>query len=183
MKTTVFGCALLLSLLPALAAAQQDMPMPKPGPEHKALAMDLGTWDANVEMWMEPGQPPAVSKGTEVNTLGPGGLWLLTSFKSEMMGAPFEGHGFTGYEPAKKVYVSGWIDSMTTTASLGESTFDAASRTMTGWMDSVGPDGKPVKMKSVVKYEGDDKRVFTMSMPGPDGKDMTTMRITYTRRK
>jgi hypothetical protein len=34
-----------------------------------------------------------------------------------------------------------------------------------------------------VVYTDPDTRVFTMSMPGPDGKDMEMMKITYKRRK
>ena len=40
------------------AAVAQDMPMPKPGPEHKLFDMDAGTWDATVETFMAPGAPP-----------------------------------------------------------------------------------------------------------------------------
>ena len=54
------------------AAVAQDMPMPKPGPEHKVLELDVGTWDATVEMFMVPGAPPTVSQGTETSTLGCG---------------------------------------------------------------------------------------------------------------
>ena len=64
-----------------------------------------------------------------------------------------------------------------------EATWDAASKTMNGTM--VAPDGQggTAKMRSTVVYTPDGKRVFSMFMPGPDGKEMPTMRITYTRRK
>jgi hypothetical protein len=164
-------------------AAAMGMPMPKPGPEHALLAKDVGTWDATVESFMEPGKPPMVSKGVETTTLGPGGLWTITSFKSEMMGLPFEGHGTNGYDPAKKVFVGTWIDSMSTYPMVGESKWDEATKSAVGSMEGPGPDGKPMKMTTRMKLEGDDKRVFEMGMTGPDGKDVTTMRITYTRRK
>jgi len=38
-------------------------------------------------------------------------------------------------------------------------------------------------MRSTVVYTPEGKRVFSMFMSGPDGKEMPTMRITYTRRK
>jgi hypothetical protein len=195
MRTTAFCFVMALGLAALGAADDKDkkgaatadpamsMPMPKPGPEHAMLAKDVGTWDAKVESWMEPGKPPTVSAGTEVTTMGPGGLWTITTFKSTMMGQPFEGHGTNGYDPAKKVFVGTWIDSMSTYPMIGESTWNEATKSAVGWMEGPGPDGKPMKMKTVVKNEGDDKRVFEMSMPGPDGKDMTTMRITYTRKK
>jgi hypothetical protein len=46
------------------------------------------------------------------------------------------------------------------------------------------PDGSggTVKLRSTVEY-GAGKRVFSLYMPGPDGKEMPSMRITYTKRK
>jgi hypothetical protein len=163
----------------AAARAQEGPPMPKPGPEHELLKKDVGTWDATVEMG--PGAPP--TPGTETNTLGPGGLWLISDFKSSMMGTPFQGHGVSGWDPAKKKYVGTWVDSMTTSVAVIESTYDPAARTMTAWLDAPGPDGKPTRTKAVTQYKDDDTRVFTMYMPGPDGKEAPGMRITYKRRK
>jgi hypothetical protein len=165
----------------AMAWAQEGPPMPKPGPEHELLKKDVGTWDATVEMMM-PASPP--SKGTETSVLGPGGLWLLSDFKSEMMGVPFQGHGVTGWDPAKKKYVGVWVDSMSTSVSLTETTYDPATKTASGMLDGPpGPDGQPMKMKAVTEYKDDDTRVFTMYVKGPDGKEVPTMRITYKRRK
>jgi len=193
MKTIAVCCALALLATPAARAdhhetkkdaqAPAEMPMPKPGPEHEMLKADVGTWDAKVEMFMEPGKPPVVSPGSETNMLGGGGMWLVSHFKSEMMGQPFEGHGTFGWDPAKKAYVSTWVDSMSTSISFGEATHDAKSKTLTGWMETVGSDGKPMKMKTVSKWNADGTRTFDMMMPGPGGKDITTMRITYTKRK
>src|SRR5262245_9339444 len=80
------------------------MSAPQPGPEHQMLARDAGVWEATVESWMEPGKPPAVSKGVETNTMM-SGMWLLTEFKADFMGSPFQGHGVTGYDPIKKKFV------------------------------------------------------------------------------
>lgn len=179
-RTFVFA-ALLSAAAAASAQEGPPMPMPMPGPEHELLKKDVGTWDATVEMLMPPGAPPTA--GTETNTLGPGGLWLISDFKSSMMGAPFQGHGVSGWDPAKKKYVGTWVDSMTTSVALTESTYDPASKSITGWVDGPGPDGKPTRTKAVTQYKDDDTRVFTMYMPGPDGKDAPGMRITYKRRK
>ena len=43
----------------------QEMPVPKPGPEHQILKMDVGVWDATIESMMEPGGKPNVAKGVE----------------------------------------------------------------------------------------------------------------------
>src|SRR5436309_15335270 len=109
---------------PALRAqAPGAPPMPKPGPEHELFKQDAGTWDATVEAWMAPGAPPTTSKAVETNVLGCGGLCLVTEFKGDFGGTPFEGHGTSAYDSAKKKYVGSWTDSMSTGLMIGESTY------------------------------------------------------------
>jgi hypothetical protein len=176
-----FAAAFCLSLAAAVASAQGP-PAPKAGPEHEVLKSDVGTWDATVESYM-PGAPtPMTSKGTETNSLL-GGLWLVTDFKAEMMGTPFQGHGVTGYDPNKKKYVGTWVDTMSSGLLLSESSWDAATKTMTGTTEGPDMSGQVQKMKSVVTYKDPDTRVFTMSGTGPDGKDVKFMTITYKRKK
>jgi uncharacterized protein DUF1579 len=166
------------------AAAQQAMPMPKPGPEHMVLKQDEGTWDAVVEMFMGPGAPPVTSKGVETNVIGCGGLCLISDFKGEMApGQAFHGHGTAAWDPAKKKYVGSWTDSMSSGIAMSEATYDAAARTMTGYMEGPDASGKMARMKSVVEYKGANSRVFTMYMPGADGNEVPGMRITYTKKK
>jgi hypothetical protein len=172
--------ALASALVLSGTAAAQEMPMPKPGPEHKVLEvleMDAGAWEATVEMSMAPGAPPAVSKGTETNTMGCGGLCLISDFKSTMMGQPFHGHGTTTWDPAMKKYVGTWTDSMSQGISIGETSYDAVTKTATGFMEGPGMDGKRVKSKAVVQYKDANTRVMTMYMPGPDGKEVQMMKI------
>lgn len=177
----LYGLFLLFFTIPG---AGQDMPpMPKPGPEHAVLKNDEGIWDATVEMFM-PGAPPMTSKGVETNTIGCNGLCLITDFKGELMpGATFHGHGTTTYDVAKRKYVGSWTDSMSTGLAIAESTWDPASRTITGWMEGPDMTGKITKTKAVTEYKDPNKRVFTMYQPGLDGKDVAGMRITYVRRK
>ncbi len=169
----------------AQAGAPQGMPpMPKPGPEHAIFNEDAGTWDAVVETFMAPGAPPSTSKGVETDTIGCGGLCLITDFKGEMMpGMAFHGHGTSAWDPLKKKYVGAWTDSMSQGVAISEATWDPATRTMTAWMEGPDMSGKIVKMKSVSEYKSPGTRVFTMYGPGPDGKETMGMRITYTRRK
>ena len=182
------GCAvalLVLSVAPVAAqtGGQEMPPMPKPGPEHAVLKMDVGTWDAVVAMTPAPGAPVQKSKGVEVNTLGCGGLCLISDFKADMMGTPFHGHGTTVWDAAKKAYVGSWTDSMSTGLSLGQSTYDPATKKWSGWMEGPDMSGKIVKSRSVSEWKDANTRVFTMFAPGPDGKEMHVMTITSTRRK
>lgn len=177
-------------LAAATAFAQESRPsarpaapaMPTPGPEHAVLKDVAGSWDATVESFAAPGQPPMLSKGIETGTMV-GGFWLVSEFKSEMMGQTFLGRSTLGYDPAKKKYVSTWIDSMTPSLSVGESDYDAATKTFTGWTDGLDHRGQPTRFKTVTVFKDPATRISTMSMKAPDGKETTVMRITYTREK
>ena len=185
---TVLGVAGLALAQDKPAAAPP--PPPKPGPEHAIFKDVAGTWDAKIESFMVPGAPASVSSGTETTRVGCGGLCLITDFKGAfVMGppstpaTPFEGHGTETYDVAKKKYVGTWVDSMSTGLQVGESTYDAGTKTMTGWMEGPDMSGKVSKMKSTATLKDPNTRVFSMYSTGPDGKEALGMRITYTRRK
>ena len=174
----------VLTATTPIAAAQQAPPMPKPGPEHALFKIDVGAWDAVVEASQGPGAPPATSKGVEVNTIGCGGLCLISDFKGELMpGTPFHGHGVTTWDVVKKKYIGSWTDSMSQGLMIGESTWDPASKKATGTMEGPDMTGQVVKMRSVVEYLSDTSRVMTAFSQGPDGKEMQVLKITYTKQK
>jgi hypothetical protein len=187
MKLAAFvssGALMLCLAAPVVRAAQQaPPPPPKPGPAHEVLKMDVGTWDAIVESPAAPGAKPTTTKGVEVNRLGCGGLCLITDFKGEAMpGVPFQGHGVTTWDPAKKKYVGSWTDSMSQGLLIGETTWDPKAKKMSGSMEGPDMTGKITKMRSEVEYAGEGGRVMTAYAPGPDGKEMQVMKITYKRR-
>jgi hypothetical protein len=172
-----------MSLLASVTAAAQMPPMPKPGPDQEILARDAGTWDAVVET-AAPDGSKTFSKGTEVSTMGCGGMCLITDFSSEMMpGVPFKGHGLTAYDSTRKKYVGSWSDSMSNGIQESESAYDPASKSLTGWTQGVDSTGTAVKTKAVTSYPDADHRTMTMFVDGPDGKDLQVVKITYTRRK
>jgi len=182
-RLTLFAVGITLGLVSS-ARAQGMPPMPKPGPEHAVLKMDEGTWDAVVEITGPPGTPATTSKGVEVSTMGCGGLCLITDFKGDLMpGVAFQGHGTATYDSVAKKYVGSWTDSMSSGMATSEGTYDEATRKATSTMEARDMSGAMVKSRSVVEYPDADHRVMTMFAPTPDGKEMQTMRITYTRRK
>ena len=86
----------------------------------------------------------SVSKGTEVNTLLPGGLWLVSKFEGEFGGVKFEGRsGSSATTRRKKKYI-GTVDRLDDRQhmSLLEGEYDAKTKTMTYVGEGTGPDGK-----------------------------------------
>ena len=170
------------------ASKKPEMAMPAPptaGPFHAHLKMDEGVWDAVVRMQMDPKAPPMESKAVETNKIACNGLWLLSDVKGEFMGGPFEGHAITGYDPAKKKYVSVWVDSMGAYIATSEGECDASGKvlTMTGEMPDPMMTGKMVKHRDVLERKDADNRLFTSYMKGPDGKEVVSMTIIYKRKK
>jgi hypothetical protein len=168
--------------LAVVAAAQEMPPLPQPGPAHAVFKDIAGTWEARVETFMGPGEP-MVSTGVEKNRVGCGGLCLISDFEGSFMGTDFEGHGTETWDTGKKRYVGSWTDSMSTGLTLSESTYDPATKTMTGWME--GPDltGNVTKMKSVTTIKDADTHITEMHNIGADGSETLGMRITYTRKE
>jgi hypothetical protein len=175
--------ACLVALCPVISSAQEPE-MPKPGPEHALLAKDVGVWDADVKMFMDPTAPPQESKAVETNTMF-GDFFLKSEFKGDFGGMPFTGTGINGYDPFKKKYVGTWCDTFSPTMMLMEGTYDEKSGELTMTADTVDMTGKPAKAKMVTKHNPDGTRHFTMYMKseatGPDW--VKNMEVTYTRRK
>lgn len=176
--------ALFLSLATVAAGAglyafQDGMGMPAPSAEHKVLHRSIGTWDASMDAGM-----PEPAKGTMIVEAGPGEFTILTHFKADMGGMPFEGRGIDGYDPVKKKYVSMWVDSTIEAPMLMEGSWDEKTQTTTmyGEMRDMAS-GKMVKHKLVTKWTGNDQMDFIVSAPGADGKDVQAFSIKYTRKK
>lgn len=66
---------------------------------------------------------------------------------------------------------------------IGESTYDPATKTSTGWMEGADHTGTVMKMLAKIEWKGPETRVFTMYSQGPDGKQVEGMKITYTKGK
>ena len=198
MKMCRVTFALCAGMLMAGAVSAQDKPMSAeqkaqmeawqkfatPGEAHKALAGMVGTWDAEVTSWMDPRRPPEKSKGVSENRMVLGGRWVESKFTSTMMGMPFEGLGYTGYDNHKKKYMGTWTDNMSTAVMVSEGTMDAAGKvlTQTSTMDDFMT-GKPTTVKTTMKIVTPDQHVFEMWGPDPTGKNVKQMEIVYKRRK
>ncbi len=175
----------LLAVAGVATTAWSQAPAPEVTRWHKMLKDDAGVWDAEMKIWMQgPEAEPLVTKGVERNRMV-GDYWLVSDFTADLGGQEFTGHGQTGYDPVKKKFVGTWIDSMSASLSPMEGTYDEKTGELTMMMTSVDPvSGQEVKSKSVSKPKGQNARVFTMFMQGPDGGDtwVKSMELIYTRR-
>ena len=182
-KLTVTSLVATLLAIVHFAHAQEAPQMPQPTKEHAWLQKFAGTWDYEVEVFMEPGKPPMKAKGTEVARMI-GGFWVIGESQGDMGGMTFINVTTFGYDPGKKKYVGTAIDSGSSTLWQYEGTVDASGKLLT--FETEGPcpmrGGRMTKFRQVVEFKSNDQRVFTASSLGDDGK-WTTNVIVNSRRK
>ena len=155
-----------------------------PGENHKRLDDMAGTWDATTTVWMEPGKPSTTKGTTEIKWVL-GGRFLQQEFSGEMMGMPFNGMGFTGYDNFNKKYIGFWIDNSSTAMATMEGTADASGRviTMLGKSDDPGTGEHGKTMKYVARLVNKDRHVFEIYDLSRGDKETKVLEISYTRKK
>jgi len=144
------------------------------GPEHKELAKWVGNWDATMKMM---GMETKCSASYKMDL---GGLWLSSSFEGDLGGVKFSGRGMDTFDPAKKKYVSVWIDSFSAAPMILEGAYDEKTKELVLAGEGPGEGGKNIKYKSVSKWNDENTATFTMYMG--DAKE-PAFTIVYKRKK
>jgi Protein of unknown function (DUF1579) len=155
------------------------MEMGKPAAELKFVEPLIGTWDAEVKMWMGPGEP-MVSKGVMVNDWVLGGRWLRHAYRGD---ENFEGSGYFGFNKTTGKFEGLWIDTMLPMMQSEAGDYDERTATFNMSSESLCPMTKePVSKRSVVRIESPDRHVMEMYFSSADEPEGKGMEIVYTRR-
>ena len=153
-----------------------------PGDVHKMLAKSNGTWNEEVTTWMDPSKPPMKSKSTAVNKMILGGRYQQSTHTGTMMSMPFEGMSTLGFDNAKKVLVSSWIDNMGTGIMNMEGTWDSTTHTANLKGKVVDPmTGKDMDVRETFTITDDNNQKLEM-FATQGGKEMKTMEILFKRK-
>jgi len=135
----------------------------------------VGTWDADVTL---AGQK---SKGVETCTRV-GDQWLVTDFQGEAFGAPYHGHGVTGFDPARARVIATWVDSTAPVLALMEGDASADGKTITCFHEGPDMEGKLTRFKHVTRIVDAKRRTYTIAAVAKDGSEAPQMSIEYRRR-
>jgi hypothetical protein len=153
-----------------------------PSDVHKMLARDDGQWNEEITLWTTPGAPPTKSTATVTNKMILGGRYQESKHTGNVMGMPFEGYGLTGYDNAKKVFVTSWMDNMSTGIMFLEGKWDDKTKTIHFTGKSTDPTtGKDVPVREVFTWVDNNTQKMEMFMT-QDGKEFKTMEIKLTRK-
>ena len=155
-----------------------------PGDAHKSLNALVGTFDAKVSMWPQPGVPAQVSTATSVSNWVLGNRYVEENVNGSFMGMPFQGIGYTGYDNGKKQYVGTWIDNFGTGVMTSTGTSADNGKTYTFTSNTTDPmTGKDMPGSSKMTVTDADHHTLEMWAPSPDGKMFKMMQIDYSRKK
>ena len=154
---------------------------------HKKFEPFVGTFRAEVKMWMMGPDEPMVMAGTMTNTLELGGRYLYQDYKGDRADGPFphfEGRGFWGYNTVLHTYEGFWIDSASTFMMTESGEVDASGKVWTMVGVITNPEtGLPMQKKSIITLKDRDHHTMESYLEGPDGKEVKTMEITYRRQR
>jgi len=156
----------------------------EPGEAQKKLDFLVGTFDVKIRTWVDPSKPPYESTATSIATWVLGGRYVQQMLAGNIMGEPWSGMGYAGYDNVAKKYVATYMDS----GSTGMEWFSGAvspdgklaklTATMTD--DSTG---KPVKVEMRLSVEANGDHVTEMWQAGPGDKMVKIMELQYARKK
>jgi Protein of unknown function (DUF1579) len=155
-----------------------------PTAEHAFLKEFVGNWKTTTKWWMAPDSKPEVTKGRAVNTMELGGKFLRQSFKGSMMGHPFSGIGYTGYDTVNKEFTSVWMDSMSTAMMTSTGSYNPTTKALTLVGEASCPmvEGK-IHVRMVERVVSANKHIFEFYSPAPNGGEFRSLEIEYIRSK
>ena len=155
-----------------------------PGEGQKRLDFLVGTYDVKIRTWVDPSKPPYESTATSVATWVLGNRYIQQMLAGYVMGQPWSGIGYVGFDNTTQKYVMTYMDSDSTGMEWYTGTMDAAGKQakMTGTThDDVT--GKPLSVELRLSVTAGGDHVTEVWQGPPDGKLAKVMELQYTRRK
>ena len=151
---------------------------------HERLKPFEGTFQAEVKMWMGPGDPHT-STGTMTNAFELGGRFLKQNYKGHDVDGPFpnfEGRGYWGYNTVNNCYEGFWIDTAATFFQIETGQVDDSGKVweMTGTMTNPQT-GDPLVKRSVITLHDENSHTMEMFFEAQGQPSCKAMEIVYTR--
>jgi len=153
-----------------------------PGAPHRLVARMAGRWSLTGNCRMEPGGDLIEHTGVSEHKMVLDGRFLQQEFSGEMVGVPFNGIGYLGYDNHTGKYVSTWLDSFGTGIYHFEGTGSDDGSTITLNCSYDDPLRGPVTWRNVTKFVDNDNFEFRMYSIDSSGRKDEMGRFVYTRK-
>ena len=154
-----------------------------PGEPHHLMATYIGEWVDEMTFWMTPDSPPTKMTTNTTTEMIMGGRYQLSKSVGTMMGMPFEGMALVGYDNAKKMATTVWVDNFGTGTLAMEGPWDEATRSITFTGKMTDPmSGKENQVRQLIRFIDNDHQEMEM-YDTKSGKESKTMHMLSTRKK
>jgi uncharacterized protein DUF1579 len=160
------------------AGGENGFPMAKPGPEMEKLNFQLGTWTTQEKHEPMMGFNGGEGKGVINVKAGPGGLSLVTDYKSVGPMGNFTGFGVAFWDAEEKVYKSYWLDNSTAGSMNTTGRWEGKELIFTGEMKM---QGQSYSLKEV--YTDITPTSYTMQMFMNEGSGPLKLAFTLKAKK
>ena len=160
------------------AALQQAM---DPGEAQEQLGGLVGTFDVKVRVWIDPAEPPIESMAVAVSTWVLESRFVQTMLTGYVLGEPWSGIGYAGFDNVSEKYVATYMDTGSTGMDWFTGTLspDGSGATLTATIhDAVTLE--PVQAEMRVRFDGDD-HVTELWQPDAAGTMVKVLELQYTR--
>jgi hypothetical protein len=187
-QITLTICCIALAAFFTVGKAQTAEEMQKwmeymtPSDVHKMMAASDGEWNMEIQMWMDPNEPAQSMNASCVNKMILGGRYQQSINTGSYNGMPFEGHSLTGWDNARKIFVSTWVDNMGTGIMYMEGPWNDATKTIELKGKMTDPmTGQVTDVRQTMKMVDDNTQI--MEQYGmKEGKEYKSMEIKFTRK-
>jgi hypothetical protein len=164
----------------------------QPGPGQAALQPLVGKWKVEKSLYVAVGTPEHPAKGESMVTERvwiANGRFLQDVTRGTIGGQSYFRTGFLGYNNMDRCYEWVTADGFTPTMMIYRGTPGAGPifpATLQGSFTDLGVTGeknvgKLVRMRTVIRIEGDDRHVFEIYFTAPNAKEVLADRMIYTR--
>jgi hypothetical protein len=155
-----------------------------PGEGQKRLEPLVGTFDVKVLVWLDPSKPPYESMAVAVDTWVLGHRYVQIMQSGFVMGEPWNGIGYVGFDNVQEKYVACYMDSGSTGMEWYTGAMDpdgkSAKLTATTY-DETSHKPTPVEMRLSISPDGN--HLTELWQADPSGKMIKIMELQYRRKK
>ena len=155
-----------------------------PGEGQKKLEFLVGTFDVKVRVWLDPSKPPVESTATSIANWVLGNRYVQQMLSGYVMGKPWSGIGYAGFDNISKKYVATYMDTGSTGMEWYSGTMDPDGKLakMTATIhDAITLKPTKAEMRLTIAANGD--HITELWQADPSGKWIKVMELQYTRKK
>ena len=165
----------------AIAAALEKAMTP--GPAQKKLQFMVGTFDVKIRTWPTPTDPPIEDTAVMVADWVLGGRYIQMMLSGTVVGQPYSGIGYAGFDNTLQKYVSTFMDTGSTGMEWYTGGFDASGTKAVLKASVANPvTGKPSPLEMRLTVDAAGNHVTELWGMGLGTTMFRLMELTYTKR-